>query len=192
MLFLCTDDEDKLWHGPGVLPTAGHQGQDAGLLLLPSQVFSHRAAPTGCGAAASQRGVLQCGQVNHVFTLAFYIVKFVYILVIERFLIVQWLWLFKAKHDACFEWNVLLHFESCLLPLKPVMLGWCLLWLTGEVRSQEADLPHNQYEQRASVTDVAIDLIGLSLGPTLAAGGKFPSGIGFSFPLNFIFIVWIL
>lgn len=39
-------------------------------------------------------------------TLAFYIVKFVYILVIERFLIVQWLWLFKAKHDACFEWIV--------------------------------------------------------------------------------------
>lgn len=64
------------------------------------------------------------------------------------------------------------------------MLGWSLIWLTGEVRSQEADLPHNQYEQRASVTDVAIDLIGLSLGPTLAAGGKFPSGIGFSFPLN--------
>lgn len=53
------------------------------------------------------------------------------------------------------------------------------------MRSQEADLPHNQYEQRASVTDVAIDLIGLSLGPTLAAGGKFPSGIGFSFPLNY-------
>lgn len=39
-------------------------------------------------------------------TLAFYIVKFFYILVIERFLIVQWLWLFKAEHDACFEWIV--------------------------------------------------------------------------------------
>lgn len=46
----------------------------------------------------------------------------------------------------------------------------------GEIRSIDADLPHNQYEQRASVTEVAIDLIGLSLGPTLAAGGKYSSG----------------
>lgn len=82
---------------------------------------------------------------------------------------------FSFSHPKCSA-TVLLQLAVELQHLKEEFYN------VGEVRSQEADLPHNQYEQRASVTDVAIDLIGLSLGPTLAAGGKFPSATILSQP----------
>ncbi|XP_061164273.1 protein unc-80 homolog isoform X1 [Saccostrea echinata] len=82
---------------------------------------------------------------------------------------------FSFSHPKCSA-TVLLQLAVDLQHLKEEFYN------VGEVRSLDADLPHNQYEQRASVTDIAIDLIGLSLGPTLAAGGKFPSATILSQP----------
>ncbi|XP_048774238.1 protein unc-80 homolog isoform X3 [Ostrea edulis] len=82
---------------------------------------------------------------------------------------------FSFSHPKCSA-TVLLQLAVDLQHLKEEFYN------VGEIRSIDADLPHNQYEQRASVTEVAIDLIGLSLGPTLAAGGKYSSATILSQP----------